>query len=338
MKEENKNSLPLVSVILACYNCEKYVQVAVQSIIDQTYQNLEILITDDCSTDNSYNILKQFVEKDHRVILKRNDVNLKLAKTLNNAIAGAKGKYIARMDADDISMPKRIEKQVLWLENHHDYGVLGTNVWLINSEGKKWRKSVLPITNEEINSAKYFGNPFCHPAVMIRADAAKTHRYNEEFDVAQDYELWFNILNDYKGFNLRQNLLQYRISSGSVSGTQRDKQMEMVVLIYAKYLTNNDLELSRKYLYEFLISYKKRNDHKDLDGLIMILFNKIHDFNGYNFNILLLFFKYFFFQGKTLRFVSHLPIREHIKFLVRLLGYTHLYIFSYLKKRIIGIT
>jgi glycosyltransferase involved in cell wall biosynthesis len=280
MKDEkgtNESSLPLVSVVLACYNCEKYVHKAVQSIIDQSYKNLEILITDDCSTDNSYNILKRIAQKDSRVLLKRNEANLKLAKTLNNAIAGAKGKYIARMDADDISMPERIEKQVLWFESNPDYGVLGTNVWFINGEGRKWRKSIRPITNEEINSAKYFGNPFYHPTVMMRADAMKKHRYNEKFDVAQDYELWFNILRDYKGFNLKQNLLQYRIFSGSISGTRRDKQLEMVTLIYAEYLTKNDFELSRKYLHEFLTSYKKRNDHKVLDGLITELFDKVHN-------------------------------------------------------------
>jgi glycosyltransferase involved in cell wall biosynthesis len=267
----------------------------------------------------------------------RNEINLKLAKTLNNMIAIAKGKYIARMDADDISLPERIEKQVLWLENHPDYGILGTNVWFINGKGRKCWNSRLPITNEEISNAKYFGNPFCHPTVMMRVDILRKQHYNEKFDVAQDYELWFNVLKDQKGFNLRQNLLKYRIFSDSISGTQRDKQLEMVVLIYGKYLTNDDLELSRKYLHEFLISYKKRNNHTILRDLIIILFDKIRSCNGYNFNILLFFFRYFFFQGEIMRFVYHLTIKENIKFSVKLFGYTYLHIILYLKKRIINI-
>lgn len=114
----NNNGI-LVSVIMSVYNSEKYVEEFVRSIMKHSYSNLEVLIADDCSTDNSYEIL------------------LKLAKTLNKLIKLAKGKYIARMDSDDIALPERIEKQVYFLENNYDIDFCGTNAFWINEKNKK---------------------------------------------------------------------------------------------------------------------------------------------------------------------------------------------------------
>ena len=99
---------PLVSVIIPCYNCIKYVEEAVMSIVNQTYQNMEILITDDCSSDGTYEILKKLAKLDKRIKLYRNQKNEKIIETLNKMIHKSKGKYIARMDSDDISVLTRI--------------------------------------------------------------------------------------------------------------------------------------------------------------------------------------------------------------------------------------
>ena len=114
---------PLVSVIIPVYNAEKYVEQAVRSIMIQTYQNLEILITDDCSTDGSFAILQKLATEDSRIKLSRNTENQKIVRTLNALVERASGKYIARMDADDISLTKRIETQVALMETKRDIAI-----------------------------------------------------------------------------------------------------------------------------------------------------------------------------------------------------------------------
>ncbi len=120
---------PLVSVIIPCYNAEKYVEQAVRSIMNQTYKNLEILITDDCSTDASFAILQKLAEEDARIKLFRNTENQKIVRTLNALVERATGKYMARMDADDISLAKRFERQAAFLEANPDIAICGTNAW-----------------------------------------------------------------------------------------------------------------------------------------------------------------------------------------------------------------
>lgn len=172
MAEKLKNN-PLVSVIIPCYNAEKYIEQAVHSIIKQTYKNLEIIVTDDCSTDKTFEILQRLAKEDSRIKLYKNETNLKIVKTLNNQISQVNGKYIARMDADDISLPKRIEKQVEFLENHTDYGFCGTNAYHIDENGKTIGKSVLPETFEDNKFFLKFYSTFYHPTVMIRSDVYK---------------------------------------------------------------------------------------------------------------------------------------------------------------------
>ena len=109
------NQEKLVSVVIPCYNCEKFVKDAIYSICNQTYKNLEILIADDCSTDSTYTILENIAKKDTRIKLYHNTENMKIVKTLNFLIENASGDYIARMDADDISAPERIKEQVDFL-------------------------------------------------------------------------------------------------------------------------------------------------------------------------------------------------------------------------------
>lgn len=167
------SSKPLVSVTIPCYNAEKYVESAVCSIMNQTYKNLEIIITDDCSTDKTFEILQRLAKEDSRIKLYKNETNLKIVKTLNNMIFQANGKYIARMDADDVSLPERIEKQVLFLEQNSDFSFCGTNAYHIDENGKTIDKSVLPETFEDNKFFLKFYSTFYHPTVMIRSDVYK---------------------------------------------------------------------------------------------------------------------------------------------------------------------
>ena len=123
-----------ISVVMAVYNGEKYLRSAIDSILSQTYIDFEFIIIDDCSTDNTANILESYT--DSRIQIIRNEKNLRLPASLNKGLKIAKGKYIARMDADDIAMPDRFEKQVKYLEAHQEVAVIGGSFQVFNEFGK----------------------------------------------------------------------------------------------------------------------------------------------------------------------------------------------------------
>lgn len=241
MAENTKNN-PLVSVIIPCHNAEKYVELAVRSVMNQSYKNLEIIVTDDCSTDKTFEILQRLAKQDSRIKLYKNEANLKIVKTLNNQISQASGKYIARMDADDISLPRRIEKQVDFLEKHKDYGFCGTNAFYINENGEKIRLSHLPITAEENLFCLKFYSSFIHPSVLIRSEIYKENLYDENFLYAEDYELWARLIfsKGIKGGNLKERLFEYRFFEKQTSSVFRKEQIDSVQKIFANYFNLSD--------------------------------------------------------------------------------------------------
>lgn len=242
---------PLVSVIIPCYNSEKYIETAVHSIINQSYKKIEIIVTDDCSTDKSYEILKELEKIDRRIKVFRNIENLKIVNTLNNMVSLCNGKYIARMDADDISLPSRIEKEVIFLEKNPDIDIVGCNVIHIDEAGNKIRKTILPRTPEQVEKMKIFRTPFYHPAVMIRANVLKENKYDLNFLYTEDYELWLRILQKRKGANLGKRLLKYRIHNYQISKNQTFRQVSLLTLIFKKYYSDvfNQLEADSYGLY-----------------------------------------------------------------------------------------
>lgn len=203
-----KKSLPLVSVIMSSYNEEKYIGEAIESILNQTYENLELIIIDDASTDNTANIIQNY--KDERIIYWRNETNRKLAHNLNYAISISKGTYIARMDADDIACLDRIEKQVNFLEKNLEIDVLGTYA---QSFGQETKKMIYPQKHDEIKAELLFKNAICHPTVMFRRKSID-FKYNEKCAAGQDYELWSRIIWNKNFYNLPESLLNYRMHVG----------------------------------------------------------------------------------------------------------------------------
>lgn len=228
---------PLVSVIIPVYNAEKYVEQAVRSIMKQTYQNLEILITDDCSTDSSFEILKKLAEEDSRIKLFRNAENQKIVRTLNALVERASGKYIARMDADDISLPKRIEAQVQFMEVHNECGVCGCNIFRIDEFGKKLKKIVFPTNYSDNNFFSLFSPTLCHPSVLGKREVFIENKYDEKYDFAEDYELWLRLLFQKSIYiaNLTDCLFEYRIFQGQVSQVHCLEQKEKTLTILKKY-------------------------------------------------------------------------------------------------------
>lgn len=228
---------PLVSVIIPCFNCESYVEQAVISIMKQSYRNMEILIADDCSTDNTLAILMKLKKEDNRIHVFRNTQNLKIVKTLNNLIAVAKGKYIARMDADDISDKDRIKFQVCFLEKNTDYALCGTNACFIDKDGTKLYQSNMPITDTENRFFMQYYSTLLHPTILARSEILKNNMYDEAYLYAEDYELWCRLIfeKNYKVYNLPNILFSYRMFSEQSSDVHRKEQWESSAAIFDRY-------------------------------------------------------------------------------------------------------
>lgn len=208
------NELPLVTVLMANWNTEKYVRQAIESILNQTYKNLEFIIVDDCSSDGSLAILEALASKDSRIKVLRNEENLKICKTLNKGEAEARGVYIVRMDHDDIALPNRIERQVAFMERSENanVGVCGSFVEIIDENGKSQGEKKFPQSNEEVREAFWFQNPIQHSSAIIRKKCFEEFGgYDPDFVYAEDLELWLRFGQKYELRNISEVLLQYRV-------------------------------------------------------------------------------------------------------------------------------
>lgn len=216
---------PLVSVVIPCYNAERYVEAAVKSITEQSYKNIEVITIDDFSADKTFTVLKKMAAADPRIILLTNEANLGLVATLNKGIAASKGKYIARMDADDISIAERISIQVKYLEQNRDIEMCGGNYIMIDENGNQTGKLKFPNKPEYIKAELLFYCPFCHPTVMMRKSIlSKVGYYQEGFVPAEDYELWLRIAEQSSIENLPDYLLYYRWHGNNVTITRKKEQ------------------------------------------------------------------------------------------------------------------
>ena len=218
---------PKVSVVLPCYNAGKYIEQAVRSMMVQTYRNLEIIIVDDCSADESADVLKRLAMEDSRIMVLHNETNLKIVACLNKAIDIASGKYIARMDADDISMPDRIAKQIAFLEANENIAACGCNYIIIDEVGNKTGKVLFESTPDLLKPELLFFSALAHPAVTLRTAAAKeAGLYKPGMVPAEDYEFWLSIAEKFEMANLPEYLLLYRWHGNNVSVVQKKNLTE----------------------------------------------------------------------------------------------------------------
>lgn len=212
---------PLVSVVFPVYNASEFLEESLTSILNQTYKNLEIILIDDGSTDGSAEIIKKF--DDTRIQFHRHEKNLGLIATLNEGFMLVRGKYIARMDADDVALPTRIEKQVYYMETHPEIGLLGC--WTENF-GARTSITKYPAQCDENDWEMLYRCSFAHPAIMLRTEVIKKHQlsYDEEFPHAEDYEFAARLSLYSRISNLPEVLLKYRVHAQSVSSRYREIQ------------------------------------------------------------------------------------------------------------------
>ena len=209
--------LSLVSIILPVYNSEKYVTECLESIIIQTYKNWELIIIDDGSTDSSNDIVSAFILKVNNSV---NYIKLShhgLPYCLNYAIRKANGKYIARIDADDIMLPTRLEKQVIYLEQNSKIGILGTNAYEINEKGEIFNILTKPQGHLKIKNACSYDCPILHPSVMMRKAIFFKYYYNELYPSPEDYDLWIRLINIIQFDNLQEVLIKKRNHIGQIT-------------------------------------------------------------------------------------------------------------------------
>ena len=212
---------PLVSVVMPVYNAENYLGQAIESILGQTFQDFEMICVDDKSTDGSLELLHSYAQRDSRIRVLQNERNLGESASRNAGMAVASGEYIAGQDADDVSLPVRLERQVAYLQTTPDVGVLGAAMLLVNEYGAALRQWPVFETDVVLRCLLLVTSPIPHPSVIFRRHIIQEIRgYREDLVVAADYELWVRAASICKIANLPDVLVHYRQTPGQLSSKQ----------------------------------------------------------------------------------------------------------------------
>lgn len=224
------------------YNGEKYLRDAIDSILFQTFEDFEFIIVNDGSKDKTEEIILSYI--DPRIVYIKNSENLQISKSLNKGISIAQGKYIARMDADDISLPERFERQYYFMESNPHIGLCGTWLETFGKISEVWK---MPTSHDEIAITLLFNSCIMHPTVFLRKSIllSLSHIYDYRFDGAEDYELWTRLIFHTKFSNFPQILFQYRIHDFSPTRSYyKENQEILTVTVRNQYL--NSLNLANK--------------------------------------------------------------------------------------------
>lgn len=257
------SKLPLISIVMPVYNAELFLENAILSILNQTHTNFEFIIIDDKSTDNSLKIIKKFQKKDSRIKLVIGD-GKNLVKALNKGIVKSKGKYIARMDSDDISLPKRLESQVKYIENNN-LDICGCNCEYIDEDNNKIKVVKFPRSHEMCFLSLALKVPFVHPSVLIRSKflSDKNLKYGKnKYEKAEDFDLWIRMSNAGAKFgNINKILFKYRVSKNSLSSINNKN-----IYIDSKNLTDIFLKNNKNKILQIL--NKKHLDLNQVEEII----------------------------------------------------------------------
>lgn len=211
---------PLISIVMPAYNAQKYISVAIESILNQTFKKFELIVINDCSKDKTLDIIKFFSKKDSRVKLVNNDSRLYIADSLNKGISFAESNIIARMDADDISFPNRLELQFKLINSSKNIAAIGTNIVLIDKVGKEIATRRYPQSSKELRNCLFRYSPFAHPVVMFRKNMfEEVGGYNPKYSPTEDLDLWFRLGSKYDFKSIPEILLKYRLDEKSSSHT-----------------------------------------------------------------------------------------------------------------------
>ncbi len=233
---KEKITVPYVSVIMAVYNGERHLREAIESILEQSFTNFEFIIVNDGSRDKTEEILKYYAGQDYRIILV-NQKNKGLTSSLNTALAMARGKYIVRHDADDISTIDRIDRQLKFLKDNPRFKLIGSGCIFINDQGREVGRKLFEADWQKIKRDCFKQNQFLHPSVMLEKSVFDiVGFYDERMVYGQDFELWLRVLLHYKGTNLPEYLVKKRILIEAIGHRHRRKRMMLAGKMLARFL------------------------------------------------------------------------------------------------------
>ena len=308
------NSFPLISVIMPVYNCERFLAIAIDSILLQTYTNFELIIIDDCSTDSTPKILESY--KDSRVRAIRNAENLGVTKSLNLGVSLSNGELMARMDADDISLPDRFKEQVEFMEKHTEIGVLGTQCLVIDDNGKITSNLRKPVKSEEIFYLFPYFCPIAHPSVMIRKEIFNEIQYSSDLPCAQDYDLWGKLLYTAKFANLSDVFLHYRVHDKQISNVKTNLQRSISSEILCDFLIKLGVTESVKKKADMLCLLNVQPKANKIDSI----FCEIHDLNEKYFgkkcfppDLAIVAFVAYIFKISKIMFIKNIIFSQYLK-------------------------
>ncbi len=280
--------MPKISVVMSVFNAEKFLREAIDSILRQTYSDFEFIIINDGSNDSSRQIMESY--NDYRIKVINNDGNKGLIYSLNKGIESAKGKYIVRMDADDIAVKTRLEKQFSILENNPEIGVLSSDYISFSHSSRKYIKSISG--NSRIKSFLLFSTTVCHPTLMLRKSVLEENHltYSSQAKHVEDYDLWTKLALITNFETIQEALLLYRDHVNQVSHLYLDIQKENSDIVRKNYLeslsftysseelqihnliASNDLITSKsllvsieKWLQNLILQNEKSNKINDLE-------------------------------------------------------------------------
>jgi len=230
------SAAPKISVVMTVFNGGVFLATAIASVLAQTLEDFEFVIVDDASTDGSVEVARRYAEDDARIRLICCETNKGQTACLNQAIGEARGGWIARQDADDVSLPERLARQWSVVEESDDVVLVGTNGWIIDERGAVTGMIHVPLEGSEIRSSLPFRNPFIHTSVMFRRTLADGSlvRYDERFRICQDWDLWVRLLRSGRGVNLADRLVAYRHLDDSLSrGAGEETRRESAEIVAA---------------------------------------------------------------------------------------------------------
>lgn len=257
----------MASVIMSAYNAEKYVAEAISSILGQTFSDFEFIIIDDASTDNTGNVIKEFL--DDRIILLENDRNVGLTKSLNKGLKIARGKYIIRADADDINLPDRFEKQIEFMEKNPDIMLASCSMVTF---GKMRSKMLIQVAPEEIRGRLLFQSVLPHPGFIFRrALYLRGYRYDESFECSQDYEFQARVSRNYGVACMPDALVKYRISNGQVGVKKNEKQQQSSRKVMKEQFAYYGIRLSDKMIWNLQKTFWGKCEEVSFGDLIRVI-------------------------------------------------------------------
>lgn len=257
--------MPKVSVLMPVYNAEKFLSEAIESILSQSFKDFEFLIINDGSTDHSEDII--FSYQDPRIRYIKNEINQGIVFSRNKGLQLALGEYIASMDADDICLPERLEKQVAYMDAHKNIAICGTS--FIFSDGKKRR---VQSESKTLITTLSLGNCYGASTVMIRKDVLSRHSlgYNPEYSFGEDYELWLKIARHADLGGIPQILVQYRVHTVSITHSftkaQRKSYTHKIRIQWHEWIINRTLTAEE----QTFLQDKFRNEHVVKSGWRLI--------------------------------------------------------------------